>query len=107
MNKSNDILLHYLTRITVFFVFIFSIYLFFAGHNQPGGGFIGGLMTACTFLLLFLNFDREKIKKALPLLSLHLLRLGCSLHLEQELGACSLMVIRFSLTTLITLTYPF
>ncbi|MBM0064273.1 Na(+)/H(+) antiporter subunit B [Alkalicoccobacillus gibsonii] len=89
MNKSNDILLHYLTRITVFFVFIFSIYLFFAGHNQPGGGFIGGLMTACTFLLLFLNFDREKIKKALPFAFTSFIAIGLLLALGT--GAWSML----------------
>lgn len=78
---SNDILLHYLTRIVVIFVFSFSLYLFFAGHNQPGGGFIGGLMTACSVLLLYLNFDREKIKKAIPFAFTSFIAIGLMLSL--------------------------
>ena len=30
-----------------------SLYLLFAGHNQPGGGFAGGLVASCAFCLLF------------------------------------------------------
>lgn len=30
-----------------------SLYLLFAGHNQPGGGFAAGLVASCAFCLLF------------------------------------------------------
>lgn len=64
--KKNLLLLHTLTRIVVFIILSFSIYLFFAGHNNPGGGFIGGLMTAAALLLLYVSFDLKSIKKVLP-----------------------------------------
>lgn len=31
---------------------LFAIYIFFRGHNEPGGGFIAGLITALSLLLL-------------------------------------------------------
>ncbi|ERN54674.1 MULTISPECIES: Na(+)/H(+) antiporter subunit B [Alkalihalophilus] len=64
--KSNDVLLHSVTRVVTFIILAFSVYLFFAGHNNPGGGFIGGLMTASALLLMYLGFDMKSIKKAIP-----------------------------------------
>jgi multisubunit Na+/H+ antiporter MnhB subunit len=32
---------------------LLSLYLLFAGHNQPGGGFSGGLVASCAFCLRF------------------------------------------------------
>lgn len=48
-------------------IFAFSIYLFLAGHNNPGGGFIGGLMTASSLLVLYLAFDMKTIKDVIRL----------------------------------------
>ncbi|MBU9713370.1 Na(+)/H(+) antiporter subunit B [Evansella tamaricis] len=64
--KTNFLMLHTITRIVSFIILSFSIFLFFAGHNNPGGGFIGGLMTASALLLLYISFDIKKIKKAIP-----------------------------------------
>ncbi|WP_026696778.1 Na(+)/H(+) antiporter subunit B [Alkalicoccus chagannorensis] len=64
--KSRPIQFHVVTRITGFIILTFSIFLFFAGHNNPGGGFIGGLMTASALVLLYLSFDVQSIKKAIP-----------------------------------------
>lgn len=66
MKQSNELMIHTITRIVTFIVLAFSVYLFFAGHNNPGGGFIGGLMTASALVLLYLGFDLKSIKKALP-----------------------------------------
>ncbi|MCD8511106.1 MAG: Na(+)/H(+) antiporter subunit B [Bacillus sp. (in: Bacteria)] len=64
--KTNYLMLHTITRIVSFIILSFSIFLFFAGHNNPGGGFIGGLMTAAGLLLLYVSFDIKKIKKVIP-----------------------------------------
>ena len=68
--KSNNMMIQTITRIVTLIILAFSIYLFLAGHNNPGGGFIGGLMTASAILLLYLTFDMKKIKKEIPI-SLH------------------------------------
>ncbi|MBM7633793.1 Na(+)/H(+) antiporter subunit B [Geomicrobium sediminis] len=65
--KTNNLLFIHITRVTAFLILALSIYLFFAGHNNPGGGFIGGLMLATSILLLYLTFDRRKINKMLPM----------------------------------------
>lgn len=64
--KSNDVMLRTTTRVVTLIILTFSLYLFFAGHNDPGGGFIGGLMTASALLLMYLSFDMKTLKKALP-----------------------------------------
>ncbi|MCC5892303.1 MULTISPECIES: Na(+)/H(+) antiporter subunit B [unclassified Exiguobacterium] len=64
--RASNLMLHSITRVVTFVLLAFSIYLFFAGHNNPGGGFIGGLMTASALLLMYLGFDMKRIKKALP-----------------------------------------
>lgn len=66
-NKPNDMMIQTTMRFITIIVFAFSFYLFFAGHNSPGGGFIGGLMTASAILVLYLAFDKKKINKAIPI----------------------------------------
>lgn len=64
--KINDVILRTITRIAVFIILTFAIYLFLSGHNNPGGGFVGGLILASAFVLLFLAFDIETIKSGIP-----------------------------------------
>ncbi|GGM19189.1 Na(+)/H(+) antiporter subunit B [Paraliobacillus quinghaiensis] len=63
----NNISLHTVAQISVFIVLSFSFYLLFAGHNNPGGGFIGALMAASAIVLLYVSFDLKTIKNVLPL----------------------------------------
>jgi multicomponent Na+:H+ antiporter subunit B len=64
--KPNDVILHTVTKIAVIIIFTFSIYLFYGGHHNPGGGFIGGLSVASGITLLLLAFDIETFRKNLP-----------------------------------------
>ena len=64
--KPNDVILHTVTKIAVMIILTFSIYLFYGGHHNPGGGFIGGLSVASGITLLFLAFDIETIRKNIP-----------------------------------------
>ncbi|PAE31096.1 Na(+)/H(+) antiporter subunit B [Paenibacillus sp. 7884-2] len=64
--RPNDMMLQVSMRLITLIIFAFSFYLFLAGHNNPGGGFIGGLMTASAILVLYLAFDMKTIKKAMP-----------------------------------------
>lgn len=67
MNRSNDLILKTTTILIAFIIFGFSLYLFFAGHNAPGGGFIGGLMTSAGVVLLFMAYGARAIHKVLPI----------------------------------------
>ncbi|RKD73062.1 multisubunit sodium/proton antiporter MrpB subunit [Sinobaca qinghaiensis] len=79
--KTNNLLLQSVTQVVTFLIFAFSIYLFFAGHNNPGGGFIGGLMTASALLLLYLAFDIQSIKKALAFNYVNIIAIGLIISL--------------------------
>jgi len=65
--RPNDMMLQVSMRVISLIIFTFSFYLFLAGHNSPGGGFIGGLMTATAILVLYLVFDMKTITKAIPI----------------------------------------
>lgn len=63
--KQNPLLVHTIARVVAFIVLAFSIFIMLAGHNAPGGGFIGGLMTASAFLILYISFGMEKMEKVI------------------------------------------
>lgn len=64
--KINDVILRTVVQVVVFIILTFAIYLFFAGHYSPGGGFVAGLVLATAVLLLYLTFDANTVKKGLP-----------------------------------------
>ena len=51
------------TKICVPLIIIFSISLLLAGHNNPGGGFIGGVMFAVSVSLLYVVYGLRYTKK--------------------------------------------
>ncbi|HWO95209.1 MAG TPA: Na(+)/H(+) antiporter subunit B [Bacillus sp. (in: firmicutes)] len=64
--KVNDLVLQTITKVIVFMILIFSIYLFWTGHYTPGGGFVGGLMASSGLVLLLVAFDVETVKNVIP-----------------------------------------
>ncbi len=46
---------------------LFSIFVLFRGHNEPGGGFIGGLLGASAFALYSMTEGVEATKRAMGL----------------------------------------
>ncbi|ASN04851.1 Na(+)/H(+) antiporter subunit B [Virgibacillus necropolis] len=64
--KINNVILHMVSKIVVFIILTLAVYLFFSGHNSPGGGFIGGLVLASAFVLLFIVNDIETVQKGIP-----------------------------------------
>jgi multicomponent Na+:H+ antiporter subunit B len=42
------------------FILLFGIYIVLYGHLTPGGGFAGGVVMACAFMLLMLAEGREQ-----------------------------------------------
>lgn len=64
--KSSDVILQTTSKIVFFIIVLFSIHLFFEGHYRPGGGFIGGLVTAGAIVLLYLAFDLKTVARMIP-----------------------------------------
>lgn len=55
------------TRLIFPSMIVFSLYLLFAGHNQPGGGFAGGLMAGIALAVRYLAAGRYELGEAMPL----------------------------------------
>jgi multicomponent Na+:H+ antiporter subunit B len=62
----NDLILQTVTKVAVFIILLFSVSIFFGGHYSPGGGFVGGLMTAGAIVLLLLAYDLKTVAKVIP-----------------------------------------
>ena len=45
---------------------LFSLFLLFRGHNDPGGGFVGGLVAATAYALLALTGGVAAARRVLP-----------------------------------------
>jgi len=55
---------------------VFSIYLLFAGHNQPGGGFSGGLVAGVSVVLIWIAGGTATLRRVLPVRSTVLMGSG-------------------------------
>ena len=58
---------------------VFSIFVLLRGHNEPGGGFIGGLVAGCAFMLLYLAGGDRSLCRREPLAAEAFLGVGISL----------------------------
>ncbi|TVQ61891.1 MAG: Na+/H+ antiporter subunit B [Phycisphaerales bacterium] len=58
---------------------LFSVFLLLGGHNEPGGGFVGGLTAASAFILYGLAFDVERAKVMLRVNLIRLVGVGLGL----------------------------
>ena len=61
------------TRMLFGVMIVFSIYLLFAGHNWPGGGFAGGLVAGMALIIRYLAAGRHELDEAAPFDAGHLL----------------------------------
>src|SRR5690625_6141157 len=86
MMKPNDIILRSTTSLISFILLGFAIYLLFAGHNSPGGGFVGGLTTSAAFLLMYISFVQSTIDKILSINFINLVPIGLMIALLTGLG---------------------
>ena len=58
---------------------LFAVFLLLRGHNEPGGGFVGGLVAAAAFALYVIAFGVERARRALLVQPMTLLGVGlCS-----------------------------
>ena len=59
-------MLEVITRILFHTILVFSLYLLFSGHNEPGGGFAGGLVAGLALVLRYLAGGRYELGEAAP-----------------------------------------
>ncbi|MCG7321682.1 Na+/H+ antiporter subunit A [Arsenicicoccus bolidensis] len=79
-----------ITRLIFPAIMVWSLYLLFAGHNNPGGGFAAGLVAGLALTVRYLAGGRVELRAALPLMPGALL--GTGLFLSAGFGLVSMLV---------------
>ncbi|MCJ8240334.1 Na+/H+ antiporter subunit B [Peteryoungia algae] len=73
---------------------VFSIFVLLRGHNEPGGGFIGGLIGAAAFAMYGIAFGVQAVRRAMVF------------H-PMSVAGCGLLVSTLSGVISAPLGYPF
>jgi multicomponent Na+:H+ antiporter subunit B len=60
-----SIILQTATRLILTLLLLFSVFLLVRGHNEPGGGFIAGLVTSGAFVLYAIAYDVRLARQAI------------------------------------------
>jgi len=60
-----SLILRAVTPVLMVLLIIFSIYALLRGHDEPGGGFVGGLLIASAFSLHVLAYDVPSTRRLL------------------------------------------
>lgn len=61
----NSLILRTASRYLLPLLILFSVFLLFRGHNEPGGGFVAGLVAAAAFALYAIAADVQSAQYAL------------------------------------------
>lgn len=77
--ENRSILLEVIVRILFHTIIVVSIYLLFAGHNLPGGGFAGGLVAGMALVMRYVAGGRYELGAAAPTDAGRLLGAGMAL----------------------------
>lgn len=75
------------TRYLLPLMLIFSIFILLRGHNEPGGGFIGGLVASTAFALYGFAFGITEARRILTFDPLKLISIGLLMVLASGLVA--------------------
>lgn len=59
MKHGMSIIVKQVADLVIGFILMYSIYIILYGHLSPGGGFAGGVILACGFVLLVLAHGKE------------------------------------------------
>ena len=67
------------TRLMMTLLVLAALFLLWRGHNEPGGGFIGGLVAAAAFVLYTIAFRQEETERMLRVAPRTLMGTGLAL----------------------------
>ena len=93
--ENRSIMLEVIVRILFHTIIVVSIYLLFAGHNLPGGGFAGGLVAGMALVMRYVAGGRYELGAAAPTDAGRLLGAGMTLAV-----ACAVVPLLFGLPPL-------
>ena len=72
-------------RLLLPLMLLFSLFLLLRGHNEPGGGFVGGLVVAAAFALYTLAHGEKEGRRMLRIAPLQLVATGLLIALTSGL----------------------
>jgi multicomponent Na+:H+ antiporter subunit B len=82
-----SLILRVATRLLIPLLLLFSIFLLLRGHNDPGGGFVGGLVAASSFVLYAFSRGDAQARRVLRVAPRFLLGIGLACALGAGLLA--------------------
>ena len=82
-----SLILRTATRFLMPLLLLFALFLLLRGHNEPGGGFVGGLVVAAAFVLIRLDSASPASRRALLVDPSTLLSAGLLVALASALPA--------------------
>ncbi|TQJ30411.1 Na+/H+ antiporter subunit A [Microbacterium sp. SLBN-146] len=88
--ENRSIVLEVVVRILFHSIIVVSLYLLFAGHNLPGGGFAGGLVAGMALVMRYIAGGRYELGAAAPTDAGRLLGVGMSIAV-----ACAIVPLFF------------
>jgi multicomponent Na+:H+ antiporter subunit B len=74
-------------RLLMPLLLLYAVFLLYRGHNEPGGGFVGGLVAAAAFALYGTAFGVQRARHALLVKPMTLLGAGLLIALLSGLPA--------------------
>ena len=74
-------------RLLMPLLLLFAVFLLLRGHNEPGGGFVGGLVAAAAFALYAIAFGVARARQALLVKPMTLLGAGLLIALASDVPA--------------------
>ncbi|KAJ1681946.1 hypothetical protein LUZ63_022828 [Rhynchospora breviuscula] len=93
--ENRSILLEVIVRVLFHTIIVVSLYLLFAGHNLPGGGFAGGLVAGMALVMRYVAGGRYELGAAAPADAGRLLGIGMTLAV-----GCAVVPLLFGLPPL-------
>jgi len=72
-NTSTSLILQVVARFLLPMLLLFSVFLLLRGHDEPGGGFIAGLVASVAFALHLFAFDASQTRKLIGIDSAYLM----------------------------------
>lgn len=71
-----NLILEKISKLYLIVMVVFSVFVLMRGHNNPGGGFIGGIITSTGFIFYGIINGSEKVKKLLKISTIELMGAG-------------------------------
>jgi multicomponent Na+:H+ antiporter subunit B len=82
---TGSVFFKFLARLMMPVLLLFSLALLLRGHNEPGGGFVGGLVGASSIVLMTLAYGAEDVRERLRIDFLRAMFYGLAIALAAGL----------------------